>query len=103
MQAKVEEELSTVYLQGRPGYRVGVAEAQHMSFSDMAVLAAWADAGRRFGVEDASDGPKTLAVICDYIRAFFDRFLLGQSSPLLERPGEAGICVLDSNASAKVT
>jgi pimeloyl-ACP methyl ester carboxylesterase len=101
-QAKVEEELSTVYLQGRPGYRVGVAEAQHMTFSDMAVLVAWADAGGRFGAEDASDGAKTLAVICDYIRTFFDRFLLGQSSPLIERQGKAGICVLDSNAGSKV-
>jgi predicted dienelactone hydrolase len=102
MQARVEEELSSVYLQGRPGYRVGVADATHMTFSDMAVLETWADAGRRFGAENASDGARTLAVICDYIRAFFDRFLLGQSSSLLERQGKAGICVLDLNVGSKV-
>jgi hypothetical protein len=31
-QAKVEEELSSEYLQGRPGYRVSVGEAKHMTF-----------------------------------------------------------------------
>ena len=101
MQAKVEEELSSVYLQGKPGYRVAVGEAKHMTFSDMAVLETWADAGRRFGAEDASDGDKTLSVICDFILAFFDRFLLGQAEPQLERQGKAGICVLDSNAVSK--
>jgi hypothetical protein len=89
MQARIEEELSSVYLQGRPAYRVGVADATHMT-------------GRRFGTEDGSDGASTLAVICDYIRAFFDRFLLGQSSPLLERQGKAGICVLDLNVGSKI-
>jgi hypothetical protein len=54
MQTKVEEELSSVYLQGRPGYRLAVADAQHMTFSDMAVLEPWADVGRRLGVEDAT-------------------------------------------------
>jgi dienelactone hydrolase len=95
--AKVEEELSSVYLQGRPGYRLTVAGAQHMTFSDMGVLQTWADAGHRLGADDASDGAKTLAVICDYIRAFFDNFLRGEATPLLDRPGKTGICVLDSN------
>ena len=101
-QAKVEEELSSEYLQGRPGFRVSVGEAKHMTFSDMAVLETWADAGRRFGVRDASDSAKTMSVICDFILAFFDRFLLGQASPQLDRLGKAGICVLDSNAGSKV-
>jgi len=102
MQAKVEEELSSVYLQGMPGYRVAVREAKHMTFSDMAVLETWADAGRRFGAADSSDGAKTLAVICDYVLAFFDRFLLARPAPQLDIKGKVGICVLDSNAGSKM-
>jgi len=102
IQAKVEEELSSVYLKGRPGYRVAVGDAKHMTFSDMAVLQTWAEAGRRFATEDANDGAMTLAVICDYIRAFFDEFLLGRATPLLARPpGRYGICVLDSTTASK--
>ena len=102
IQAKVEDELSSVYLKGRPGYRVAVAEAKHMTFSDMAVLQTWAEAGRRFVTEDANDGAMTLAVIRDYIRAFFDQFLLGRANPLLARPpGRYGICVLDSTTASE--
>jgi len=56
LQARVEQELSSVYLKGTPGYRVEIAQAKHMTFSDMAVLEAWADAARRrrLGVEDRS-------------------------------------------------
>jgi hypothetical protein len=42
---------------------VEVAEAKHMTFSDMAVLQAWAGAGCFFRTEDATDGGRTLAVI----------------------------------------
>jgi hypothetical protein len=102
MQAKVEEELSSVYLKGRPGYRVAVAGAKHMTFSDMGVLGAWADAGRRFGVDDANDGTKTLAGIREYVEAFFDRFLLGSASPLFGHlPGKNGIYVLESTIGSK--
>jgi hypothetical protein len=98
----VEEALSSVYLKGKPGFRVSVAEAKHMTFSDMAVLQGWAEAGRRFGTEDANDGAMTLTVICDYIREFFDKFLLGEAAPLLARPrGRYGICVLDSTPASK--
>ena len=75
MQAQVEEELSSLYLKGAPGYRVEIDEAQHMTFCDMAVLSAWADVGRRLGVEDATDGERTLALIRGYPREFFDKFL----------------------------
>jgi dienelactone hydrolase len=99
MQAQVEEELSSVYLQGRPGYRVAVADAKHMTFSDMAVLDPWAEAGRRFGIEGADDGPKTMAGVCDYIQAFFDQFLLGIPSPLLDPSRrENSIFVVSSTA-----
>jgi hypothetical protein len=100
IQARVEEELSSVYLKGKPGYRVEIAEAKHMTFCDMAVLPTWAEAGRRFGTEDAADGEKTVAVIRGYVDGFFDEFLLGKPSPLLDRPtGKYGISVLSSPAS----
>jgi platelet-activating factor acetylhydrolase isoform II len=102
MQAKVEEELSSVYLRGRPGYRLGVAEAKHMTFSDMAVLQTWADAGRRFGTQDSIDGTEVLKEICVYIRAFFDKFLLAESTSQLDSRGKFGIYVLDSNAGSKM-
>lgn len=99
-QARVEEELSSVYLKGRPGYRVEIAEAKHMTFCDMAVLPTWAEAGRRFGTEDVADGGKTVALTRGYVDGFFDKFLLGRASPLLDRPtGQYGISVLSSTAS----
>jgi Platelet-activating factor acetylhydrolase, isoform II len=95
MQAKVGEELSSVYLNGRPGYRVEITDAKHMTFCDMAVLPAWADFGRRFGADNAADAETTLSLIRDYVRAFFDKFLLGLASPLLDRaPGKYGISIL---------
>jgi enterochelin esterase-like enzyme/dienelactone hydrolase len=101
MQAQVEEELSSVYLKGAPGYRVEIDEAQHMTFCDMAVLPAWAEVGRRLGVEDATDGEGTLALIRDYAREFFDKFLLGNASPLLDRPqGRYGILILSFTSSS---
>ena len=102
MQAQVEEELSSVYLRGRPGYRLAVADAKHMTFSDMAVLPTWADTARRFGIEDADDGTKTLVGICDNIEAFFDKFLLGKASPLMDRaPRKNGIFALDSTVGSR--
>lgn len=94
-QARVEEELSSLYLKGRPGYRVEITDAKHMTFSDMPVLPAWADLGRRFGADNAADAEMTLSLIRDYVRAFFDKFLLGSGSPLLDRaPGKYGISIL---------
>lgn len=94
-QAQVGEELSSLYLKGRPGYRVEITDAKHMTFCDMAVQPAWADFGRRFGEDNAADAEMTLSLIRDYVRAFFDKFLLGSASPLLDRvPGKYGISTL---------
>jgi hypothetical protein len=61
-----------------------------------------ADAVRRFGIEKANDGAKTLAGICDYIEAFFDNFLLGNDSPLMDRPPpKNGIFALDSTLGSR--
>ncbi len=95
MQAQVAEEFSSAYLQGRPGYRAEIIDAKHMTFCDMAVLPAWADFARRFGARDAADAEMTLSLIRDYVRAFFDKFLLASASPLLDRaPGKYGISIL---------
>lgn len=95
MQARVGEELSSVYLKGRPGYRVEITDAKHMTFCDMAVLPAWADFGQRFGADNSADAEMTLSLIRDYVRAFFDKFLLGSASSLLDRaPGKYGISIL---------
>lgn len=83
VQAEVEEELSSLYLKGSPGFGVDIAEAQHMTFSDMAFMNAWAESGRRYGTDDPADGTATVMVIRQYIRAFFDKYLLGQKSELL--------------------
>lgn len=92
VQARVEEELSSLYLKGSPGVRVDIANAQHMTFSDMAFRSTWADAGRRYGADDAADGAATVVVIRQYIGAFFDKFLLGRDSPVLSvAPAKRGI------------
>jgi hypothetical protein len=52
--------------------------------------------GRKCG-----DGAKTLAGICDYSEAFFDMFLLGNESPLMDRPPlKNGIFALDSTVGS---
>lgn len=83
-QAQVEEELSSLYLRGSPGIRVNISDARHMTFSDMAFLNTWADSGRRYGTSDPADGIATVGVIRHYIRAFFDEYLLGKNSHLLD-------------------
>ena len=79
----MRKELSSLYLKGNPGFRVDILNAQHMTFSNMAFLNTWADSGRRYGAHNAGDGAATVTVIRDYIRAFFDKFLTAEDSPLL--------------------
>jgi hypothetical protein len=102
VQAQVEEELSSLYLKGSPGFRVDILDAQHMSFSDMAFLSTWADSGRRYGTHNPADGAETAMVIRDYILAFFDKFLRGKDSPLLhpDHPGSV-ISTLRSTDESK--
>jgi predicted dienelactone hydrolase len=102
VQAQVEEELSSLYLKGSPGFRVDILDAQHMSFSDMAFLSTWAEAGRRYGTHNPADGAATVMVIRDYILAFFDKFLRGKDSTLLhlDHP-ESVISTLRSTAESK--
>lgn len=79
----MKEELSSEYLKVSSGYRLDISEAQHMTFSAMDYMSIWAGAGRRFGTNDPAHGIATVKVIRSYIRAFFDRFLLGRESSLL--------------------
>ncbi|HLJ77360.1 MAG TPA: hypothetical protein VKT75_08100 [Acidobacteriaceae bacterium] len=100
VQAKVEDELSNLYLRGSPGLRVDISNAQHMTFSDMAFLSTWAESGRRYGAHDPADGAATITVIRDYIRAFFDDFLLNHKSPLLNGQ-QNGIATLTSTQPSR--
>jgi dienelactone hydrolase len=102
IQAQVEEELSSLYLKGSPGFRVEILNARHMTFSDMSFLNAWADSGRRYGTHDAADDLATVTVIRHYIRAFFDKFLMGKDSLLLHpvHPDSA-ISTLQSTEKSK--
>jgi hypothetical protein len=54
------------------------------------------------GCEQETSLSRTLSVICDYVLAFFDRFLLERAAPQLDMQGKTGIYVLDSNAGSKV-
>jgi dienelactone hydrolase len=102
VQAQVEEELSSLYLKGNPGFRVDIADAQHMTFSDMACLSTWADSGRRYGAHDPEDGTETLVLVRDYIRVFFDNFLLRRASPLLTNEYSTnGIATLSSTEASR--
>ena len=101
IQAKVEEELSSLYLKGSPGLRVDISEAQHMTFSDRAYMSTWTDSGRRFGTNDPADGTATVEVIRSYIGAFFGEYLLGQNSRLLDDKHPNSIATLISTQSSK--
>jgi dienelactone hydrolase len=101
VQAQVEEELSSLYLKGSPGYRVDIAEAQHMTFSDMAYMGHWAENGHRLGINDSTDGAATVEVVRRYIRAFFDRYLWGRPSRLLVREQPKSIATLSSTQKSR--
>jgi alpha-beta hydrolase superfamily lysophospholipase len=64
-------------------YRVTVADATHESFSDLEVL-----------TKDSVRHQQQLALVRDYVRAFFDRNLKGVNQSLLdEEPGDPAIRV----------
>ncbi len=60
----------------RPGLRATLLGAEHMSFTDLAVIPAFARPG---------DGKAFVGTTRAALRAFFGRFLLGKESELLEK------------------
>lgn len=97
-QTRGVEEMSSIYKKGSPGFRVTITAAHHMGFSDQAIFPPWEPGVRRVGAEPG-DGETTMEVIRGYVREFFDEFLSGTASPLLDRaPGEYGIAELQSTS-----
>ena len=68
----------------RGAYLVRIVGARHLNFSDVAVT--FAPALRPAGLLGSIDGRRGLKITCDYVRAFFDRYLRDVDSPLLETP-----------------
>ena len=73
-----------------PIYSLTVADAMHMNYSDFALLMPVAKYLGMFGPVDAR---AMNDVMNDYVLAFFDRYLKGEASPLLDRTiaGEGAI------------
>ncbi len=65
-----------------PSYRVLVSGAKHVNFTDLSIMAPVF--GRQMGVIGTIDGDTMIAIMNDYVVAFFDRYLKGMESPLLD-------------------
>jgi hypothetical protein len=84
-QQRAIEEITQFYKRGTPGFRITITAAKHITFSDATALPPWAEAGDE----------KKIDVIREYLSGFFDKFLRGKQSTLLEQaPGQYGIAEL---------
>src|SRR5215831_1600641 len=80
--AKRYSEVESVYRRSPIAYRLTLRGAQHVNFSDAAILSSlW---GKAVGVLGSIDGRRGLKITADYVAAFFDRYLNGASSTLLD-------------------
>jgi len=76
--AELAEQRATFARMGGGAYHVVVAGAKHMSFSDAPLLAPESYPNITI------DARRALEITNTYVLAFFDRFLRGQKSPLLD-------------------
>jgi hypothetical protein len=84
---KSDAELAAI-LDGAPqSYKVSIRGTRHFNFTDSAV--GFNPLERLTGVLGKIDGARGLVITSEYLAAFFDRTLKGQSSPLLEGPSAA--------------
>ncbi len=67
-----------------PAYRLTLLGAAHYDFSDIPLLTPLASA---IGLKGPIDGPRCLSLINQFSLAFFDQYLQGISSPLLQDAG----------------
>jgi predicted dienelactone hydrolase len=65
-----------------PMYSVTVANAKHMNYSDFAYLMPVAQYLGMFGPVDAAD---MNTVMNNFVRGFFDRYMMGRPAPVLDR------------------
>src|SRR5215472_852769 len=80
--AKRYSEFESVYRRSPIAYRLTLRGAQHVNFSDAAILSSlW---GKAVGVLGSIDGRRGLKITADYVAAFFDRYLNDASSTLLD-------------------
>lgn len=64
-----------------PGYRVTILGTRHYDFTLLPLLTPLAPV---LGLKGPLEGTRTLAVVTDYLAAFFDQHLKGRPQPLLE-------------------
>ena len=68
-----------------PGYRMTILGTRHYDFTLLPLLTPLAAA---LGLKGPLEGSRTLAVISDYLVAFFDQHLKGLPQPLLDGPSD---------------
>ncbi|HEY7420054.1 MAG TPA: hypothetical protein VH593_33055, partial [Ktedonobacteraceae bacterium] len=68
-------------------YHIGVKDTQHFNFSDYAVYSS--PLLQVLGLLGSIDGTRGLQITRAYVRAFFDTYLNGAPSPLLQGPSSA--------------
>jgi pimeloyl-ACP methyl ester carboxylesterase len=79
---RANEELTEILAQAPEGYRLLVHGARHFNFTDYAV--GFNPVMQVFGLLGDIGGVRALRITSDYLAAFFDHTLRGQTSPLLQ-------------------
>lgn len=81
-----QNEIHTTLRAKSSSYNIGVKNTKHFNFSD---YAAYFSPLRVLGLLGSIDGERGLQITRAYVRAFFDTYLNGTSSPLLQGPASA--------------
>ncbi len=81
---KADQEMAAILARAPHSIRVTIQGTRHFNFTDFA--AGFNPGGHLLGVLGPIDGARGLRIAGDYLGAFFDQTLKGQSSPLLEGP-----------------
>lgn len=75
--------LNAVYRSGKPAYRLSLVGAQHYFSADFGVFPFIPQEVKTAGI-GTIDPVRALIITRDYLRAFFDQYLLARKSPLLQ-------------------
>jgi hypothetical protein len=67
-------------------YGLYVDGTRHYNFGDMSV---WTSLLKSFGLLGSIDGYRMLEILTEYVIAFFDTHLMGETSSLLDGPSTA--------------
>jgi hypothetical protein len=75
----------TVHERAQPGYCAVIARSGHASFLDLGFLPLADESRAAGGMAAVSiDSLRALRITCDFLTAFFGRYLLGDDAPLLD-------------------